>query len=462
MSSSAATFAVTFVHPTMGREQGIRHIRTWEMPPLAPAVLKAVTPDWVDFRFYDDRLEEIPYDEPTDLAAISVETFTAKRAYQIASEFRRRGVPVVMGGFHATLVPDEVVRWADCVVTGEAEQIWPEVLEDARAGRMQRRYDGGHPELGGVTPDRSIYSGKRYLPIATVETGRGCPFTCEFCAVRTFYGNTRRYRPVEEVIAEVSALPEKSIFFVDDNMLGDSRRSRDLLKGLAACGKRWLTQSSIDVGFDDELLELAAKAGCAGVLVGLESLVDRNLEAMDKNVNLANRDYAKAIEGFRRHGIWNYATFLLGYDFDEADTPERLLDFALGNQLFLCGFNHVTPFPGTDLYDRLLAENRLRFDTWWLDDRYRYDMIPYVPLQSTPESVEATCYALRKRFYGIRSLFARGTDLRANCKSPGAALLYWFVGLSMYRDVRKRDGLMLGDATVTADLLPAVEPEFAT
>src|SRR5689334_13517019 len=170
---------VTLIHPCIGRHRGDRsYIRTWQMEPLPAATLAGLTPRDVEIRFYDDRMEVIPYDEPTDLVAISVETYTAKRAYQIASEYRKRKVPVVMGGFHASLAPDEVARFAECVVVGEAENIWPRVIDDARHGRLEKIYRQGErrPSLKGLKPDRSIFRGKRYLPIGLVEAGRGCHF----------------------------------------------------------------------------------------------------------------------------------------------------------------------------------------------------------------------------------------------------------------------------------------------
>src|SRR6186997_2653527 len=174
---------VTLIHPCIGRHRGDRsYVRTWQMEPLPAATIAGLTPREVDVKFYDDRMENIPFDEPTDLVAIPVETYTAKRAYQIASEYRKRGVPVVMGGFHATLVPDEVARYAEAVVTGEAEGIWAEVIDDLRHRTLKRRYHGEQRPLSEIRVDRRLFRGKRYLPIGLVETGRGCRFPCEFCA----------------------------------------------------------------------------------------------------------------------------------------------------------------------------------------------------------------------------------------------------------------------------------------
>ncbi len=193
---------LTLIQPAIGRQPGTGYMRTWQMEPLAIAALAGLTPRDVAIAFYDDRLEPIDYARPADLVAMPVETYTAKRAYQIASEFRRRKVPVVMGGFHPSLAPEEAAQYAEAIVVGEAEAVWAEVIEDARSNRLKPVYRAAtQPDLAAVLVDRTIFTGRRYLPIGLVETGRGCRFPCDFCAIQTFYARTARHRPIDAIVA---------------------------------------------------------------------------------------------------------------------------------------------------------------------------------------------------------------------------------------------------------------------
>ena len=235
---------LTLIHPCIGRKPGQRYIRSWQMEPLPPATIAGLTPPDVDVRFYDDRMELIPYDEPTDLVAISVETYTAKRAYQIASEYRRRGVPVVMGGFHPSLCPEEVTEYAEAIVVGEAEAVWPELVDDFRHGRMERVYRStSRPSLKGLRPDRHIFRGKRYLALGLVEAGRGCHFRCDFCAVQAMFGATQTRRPLDEIISEIASIRDtkKLFFFVDDNITSNLSQAKEFLRALAPLGIRWVS-----------------------------------------------------------------------------------------------------------------------------------------------------------------------------------------------------------------------------
>lgn len=424
------------------------------MEPLPLAVLAGLTPAGVELTLADDRLEAIPYDAPTDLVAMSVETYTAKRAYQIASEYRRRGVPVVMGGFHAMLQPDEVARHAESVVVGEAEALWPEVVDDWRHGRGRKLYRSeGRPCLGPSRPDRTIFRGRSYLPIGLVESGRGCPYRCEFCAIHSAYGPSRSPRPVDAVVADVlAASAERRLtFIVDDNLGADPAAARELLDGLARHRRPWVTQCSIQGALDDEWAARLAAAGCAGVLIGFESLDPATLRAMGKSFNTPEL-YRKAVATLRRHGIAVYGTFVLGYDGDGPGTLDAAVDFAVEERLFLGAFAPLMPFPGTPLYRRLESEGRLLFDRWWLDPGYRFGQVSYRPAGLTPAEIREACLAARRRFYSLGSIAAR---TRANLASPLMGLAFLAANLLHRKEISQRDGHALGDATYSGPILEA-------
>lgn len=445
---------VTIVHPCIGRRAGEDYIRTWQMEPLAPATLAGLTPDGVDVRFYDDRMEQVPFDEPTDLVAISVETYTAKRAYQIASEYRRRGVPVVMGGFHASLVPEEVGRFAESVVIGEAEGLWPRVVEDAAAGRLARVYRAGErPSLAGLRPDRSIFLGKRYLPIGLVEAGRGCHFKCEFCAIQSFFGSTQTRRPVDEIVDEIRRVDRKLIFFVDDNITSNMEEAKEFFRALAPLKIRWVSQASINAAHDEEFLRLVKASGCQGLLIGFESLNESNLRRMQKSFNTMKGGYERALENLRRHGIRLYVTFILGYDDDSGDTLRETLEFAMRHRFYMVAFNHLTPFPGTPLYDRLASEGRLLFDTWWLDPEYRYGMVPFAPVGMTAAEVKQRCIDARRAFYGLGSIVRRSLDFSVNSNSLFMWTNFFVINALMRREVLQRKDFPLGDEAYRGELI---------
>jgi radical SAM superfamily enzyme YgiQ (UPF0313 family) len=455
--SRARPFRLTIVHPCVGRRAGTRrYIRTWQMMPLPAAAVAALTPGDVEKRFYDDRLEPIPYDEPTDLVAISVETYTARRAYQIASEYRRRRVPVVMGGFHATLCPEEVVRHCESLVVGEAEELFPRVIDDWRHGTPERVYRAGARPKGIVTPDRSIFRGKRYLGIGLVEFARGCRFRCDFCAITALFGATQSHRDVDKVLAEVAEVrrPRQMIFFVDDNIMSDLDAAKELMRALVPLGVRWVSQSSINVAFDEEALALMRRSGCQGVLVGFESLDPAALKQMRKSFNLMGGGPARAMENFRRHGIRVYGTFIFGYDGDGPETFDAALAFAREEGLFIAAFNHITPFPGTPLYARMEREGRLLYDAWWRDERYRYNMVPFRPVRLSPEELAARCLDARRRFYAWPSILGRA---RKPVNRSDAFMLANFLGINWMhqRDVEGRSGLPLGDEAWQGPLLEA-------
>ena len=431
---------VTFIRPSI---TGTRAFDAME--PLVFAVLSALTPERIDRELFDERVEPIPDDFETDLVALTVETYTARRAYQIAAGARARGIPVVMGGYHPSLALDEALRHADAVVVGDAEGVWAEVLADASQGALRRVYrQSGYPSLETLRFDREIFRGKRYAGVAPVQFGRGCRFACDFCSIHAFYGSSVRARPAREVAAEVEALGRKTILLVDDNLFVDLPRAEELFRELAPLKVRWGCQVSIDVAWNTPLLDLMARSGCVGALVGFESLDDTNLVQMRKRWNLKGGPYAEAIRRFRERGIMIYGSFVFGYDNDATDVFDATADFALESKLFLVNFSALTPTPGTRLIDRLRDERRLLRDPWWLDPDYRYGEATFRPARMSTDELTEGCLRARSRFYGYGSIARRALETRANCRGPLRLGIYLAANLLSRRELSRKLGQPLG------------------
>jgi radical SAM superfamily enzyme YgiQ (UPF0313 family) len=414
------------------------------MEPLAFAILSGLTPPEVERVLYDERVEAIPFEEPTDLVALSVKTFTAKRAYAISARYRARGIPVVMGGAHPSLVPEEAARHADALVIGDAEGAWPRVIADLRDGRLEKTYAGGTAApLAGLVFDRTIFRGKRYLPIASVEFGRGCRYACDFCVVHAMYGSTRRIRPVEEVTAEIARLGTRRLMFVDDNLLLDSEAARMLMERLVPLRVQWACEISVDAAFDPGLIALMRRSGCMAVYLGLESLDSASLGQMGKRQNL-RLDAGEAVARFRRNGILTCGSFVFGYDADTPGSVQAAVDFSLRNKLCLAHFNILFPTPGTALHARLLREQRIRFDPWWLDDGFRYGDCYFMPRRMSPEDLEHAVFDARRRFNTPSSIFQRALDPRTNARGLARLVIYLAVNLVNRREIYRKQGLRLG------------------
>ena len=432
---------ITFVRPNLydGRSSDA-------MQPLTFAILASLTPPDVEIALHDERLAPVPLDEPTDLVAMTVETYTARRAYQLATAYRARGVPVVMGGYHPTFLPDEAALFTDSLVLGDAEDLWPRVVEDARRGRLRPAYrQAEHPPLAGrPLPDRSIYAGKRYAPVSLIQYGRGCRFHCDFCSIHAFYGTSLRQRSVREVCADIERAGHRLVFFVDDNLFVDVPRAKELFRAITPLGIHWTCQTSIDIARDRELVALMAKSGCASALFGFESLDRRNLQQMRKGWNLKWQDYETSIRVMHDAGIMIYGTFVLGYDHDTVDTFDATVEFALGHKFFLANFNPLTPTPGASLYDRLAREGRLIYDRWWLDPRFRYGDATFHPRGMTADELTAGCWRARRSFNTALATARRFFAPHNGLAGPRHALQFLAANVISRREIHRKQHARLG------------------
>ena len=448
---------LTLIHPCIGRRVGQPYIRSWQMEPLAPAVLSALTPGEIRRVFYNDSLEPIPYDEPTDLVAMNVEAYTAKRAYQIASEYRKRSVPVVMGGVHATLCPEDVAQYAEAVVVGEAEEIWATVLADAQRGALQTFYRAeGRPAHLHAHPDRSIFGSQKTLPLGLVETGRGCHFRCEFCSVQSAYQHTYACHAIEDVVEEIKKQHRAIYFFVDDNISANMEHVKALLRAIIPLRIKWAGQCSINAAADEEFVQLLGASGCNGILIGFESLNPNNLKAMNKGANLIQGAYERGLANLRKYRIRIYATFIFGYDEDDETSFETTFKFAMQQKFYLAAFNHLIPFPGTPFYRRMEEEQRLRYEKWWLDDAYRFNMVPYRPKNMSPEQLQAGCLATRRKYFNLRHVLQRSFD-PVNSSPLTLWPAFFAINGIFHKEVEQRNLFPLGDEGWRGELIKVRE-----
>jgi radical SAM superfamily enzyme YgiQ (UPF0313 family) len=443
---------ITLIRPSM---QGRR--TSDAMQPLAFAILRSLTPSDVEVVAYDERVEAIPLDEPTDLVAMTVETYTARRAFQLAAAYRRRGVAVVMGGYHPTFLPDECSAFADAVALGDAEGVWPAIVADARQGRLRRRYEQqGFPALTGLPlANRSIFNGKRYAPVTLVQYGRGCRFNCEFCSIHAFYGNSLRQRSVRDVCEEIERGGHSYVFFVDDNLFVDVPRARELFEAVRSLGIKWFCQSSIDIARDRSLVRLMARSGCSSALFGFESLRSENLRQMRKGWNVKWQDFETSIGVVRDAGIMIYGTFVHGYDHDTVESFDDTVAFAIRHQFYLANFNPLTPTPGAPLYDRLASEGRLIHDRWWLDPSYRYGDATFHPRGMTADELTEGCWRARRTFNSAGSIARRFLDPQGALRTPRHAVQYLLSNVISRRAIHEKQGAALGGPE-TLDLPPSL------
>lgn len=440
-SNGVSMMKIAFIRPNMGSIKAADSLQ-----PLGIAALDGLTPEGTGTVFYDDRIEAVPMDIEADAVVLSVETFTARRAYQLSERFRKRGISVIMGGYHPTFLPEEALQYADAVVMGEAEGIWGQVMEDLEKGSLERIYrNAGTCSLNDLRFERRLFKDKRYAPIYPVQFSRGCRFSCDFCSISAFYGRELRQRPVQDVAKEIARLGQKHLFLVDDNFYVDKEKTKALLKALIPLKVRWSTQASVDIANDPELLQLMRRSGCMAVLMGFESLDHRNLAQMGKGINLKNSRYSEAIRRIRAQGIMVYGTFVFGYDFDTRDSFEPCLEFALENKLMLANFNPLMPMPGTRLYDRLQAEGRLIHDRWWLSPDFRYGDAMFHPNGMKAEELTEGCRNARYAFNTYSSIATRALDFRANAGNPVNLAMYALSNLISRKEIYNKQGAALGD-----------------
>jgi len=380
-----------------------RRQRGWNgnrfVPPLSLAYVAALTPDHWQVRIADENAGDDAirlvqrWGFVPDLVGISSYTATIPRAYELAAHFRSRGIPVVVGGSHASARPQEVVRHTGVAFVGQAEGAWPRLLQDFETGRLEEVYEGGMPPLEGLPrPRRDLYPHRYFFE--AVLTAKGCPYTCEFCSVWKTYERRFYQRPVEEVLDELDRVRARHLFFVDDNFAVNARRTETLCRGMVerGLGKRFAIQASMEVGLNEKLLGWLERAGCFLVSVGLESQEEETLQHLRKasNLKVGVSRFKEVISNVHAHGMAVSASIIYGHDQDTAQTFRELEAFVAESGLDSVVHTILTPLPGTDLEERLAAEGRLL--DLPLPEAYTYfdaHHVAYVPARVSPEELLA-------------------------------------------------------------------------
>jgi radical SAM superfamily enzyme YgiQ (UPF0313 family) len=404
-------------------QENIRRKKKGLIPPLGLAMVAAVTPPEVEISLTDENVTDIDFKKEIDLVGITALTVTAPRAYEIADNFRARGVKIILGGAHPSALPDEASQHADAVVIGEAEGIWPNLINDFKANKLQRVYrQSERPSLVNLPiPRRDLFAKGAYYVTNTISTTRGCPYSCSFCSVSSFFGHTYRCRPVEEVLKEIETLNQKEfIVFVDDNIVGNPKFAEELFRALLPYKIKWVSQASVMVARNDELLKLAAASGCMDLFIGFETLSPANLAAVGKRVNIVD-EYETVIKKIHSHGIAIHGFFILGLDEDDEEVFERTLHFAQKMRLESAQFAWPVPYPGTAFYESLDKTGRIITKDW---SQYESNVV-FEPKLMSREMLQQRRDWVWRKFYSLPSTWKRLGMVRRNSRDLWAVNLYY-------------------------------------
>jgi radical SAM superfamily enzyme YgiQ (UPF0313 family) len=401
------------------------------LPRMGLGILAALTPKTDEVLYTDDLVK--PFDvtrdlKDVDLVGISVDSKTARRSYDIATAYRKRGVKVVLGGIHPTACPDEALEYADSVVAGEAEDAWPMLLEDFKRGELKPLYKPEFPDLANrPAPRRDLFTSKKYIPFKVVQSMRGCPYPCEFCSVSTANGPTFRFRPADEVMAELRTLG-KLIMFADDNVMVHRQYSKELFTKMIPLKKHWIGQCSLAAVKRIENVKLMAESGCKALFIGFESVDEETVKFTGKRQNKPSQ-YRETMDMLHDHGIATWGSFVFGFDTDSKTVFDRTVDFGIEMKLTMALFAILTPYPGTALYKRLLSEGRLTDPKWWMRTDHDAGSPYFIPSKMTREELREGWMRAWTRFYSLSSMWKRFTVRLPHDDLPGSswiqALGYW-------------------------------------
>jgi radical SAM superfamily enzyme YgiQ (UPF0313 family) len=416
--------------------------------PLTLTTLASLIPPEIEaeVEIFDEGVESLPTEIKADLVGITAITGTVTRAYALADHLRRKGIPVVIGGVHATLMPQEAALHSDAVVTGFAEESWPQLLRDFKRNQMRRLYtQSPHLSMQNLPiPRRELLKGKGYITIHTLQATRGCVNQCDFCVVPVAWGKKMYLRPVKDVIAELEQIDSRDVLFVDVSPIEDRKYAKDLYSAMIPLKKRWLSPSTIRIADDPELLDLASKSGCRGLLIGFESVSQLTLKEMGKPFNYT-QNFKSQVKKLHDYGISIQACFVFGFDTDDRTIFEKTVEVVDNLRLDLPRFTAYTPFPGTPIHEKLKQENRVIETNWSMYDAQH---VVFRPKLMSPEELQEGLFWAWNQCYNASSIIKRLAGSR--CILPvsiPANIAYRFYARNLYKydKVRMQDNSLIED-----------------
>ena len=399
---------MVLIHPAPDKDRLIsRRRRKSSVAQLNLPILAAHADDRFDVRILDENIEEVDVSTvEADIVGITLMTCTALRGYEIADCLRLRGMKVILGGMHVFFLQDEALAHADAIVIGEAEYAWNDLLDDFLAGRLQRVYRAEklHDLSGLPRPRLDLLKPGAYSFSNVVETSRGCPNRCNYCAVTEVWGSKFRFRPIEEVIDEIKSLPAGDLLFIDDNMFGDPERSKEFFRAMIPLKRRWVGQGDLRLARDPELLDLAARSGCKWLFMGFETTSVENLRSLGKAKLNRAPEYGQSISTIHSSGIKILGSFMFGLDNDGPEVFANTLDFCSKNHLECANFYILTPLPGTKLFDEMKAHDLIEHFDW---ARYDANHVVIKPAHMSPKELTEGYIRTYRAFYSMRSIAKR-------------------------------------------------------
>lgn len=428
--------------------KGLGNIRETAWPPLNLPYLAAVTPSYYRIEVLDENIKPFEY-RKADIVGITAYTASVNRAYQISQIYRKKGIPTVMGGIHVSMVPEEALHYCDAVVIGEAEEIWPKVLEDFEAGDLQKQYKGTWTNLETLPFPRRDILQNNYYQWGSLQTSRGCPMNCVFCSVTAFNGRRFRRRLLDSVIEELEQIPQKKIMLIDDNIIGHGKQDLEWTRAFFSriieknIKKIFFAQSSILLSEDAELIRLAARAGLKIAFIGMESVNPKTLESYGKSINLQRlqqNKYQDLVKKIRKRGIAFLGAFVLGSDEDDLSSFHSTLRFIKSSQIDVLQITKPTPLPGTQLWKKLNEEKRIinyNFPKAW--DDYRLTKMVFKPMKMSIEEIYMGFTYLRKAYYSFWETTKRTLSTLFTTKSLTATLIAYKFNASYCKAFRNSE-----------------------